>query len=409
LGSNMSLSGLTGIESQRQDAQVIGYSMKADPNDPTPTVYTHGVSPYWVINTSTSNVFYISKTTSLFTQWTLAFPRDFSITAGLGTSNMKLDLNDRFNTPLTTRPNRYQKNYTGMISPSVAINKVINKNISVYASYNKAYKAPVSSYFFITTPAVTTPATPATGRVNETLKPESGSQFEIGTKGTILKNKLNYELAYFSTKYENKMTAISVVSPASPTTTLYSYVVNGGTQNHNGFEALIKYTVLQSDKGFFTLVRPFANITISNFKYGNGFIISKSVLPSGKEDYSNLNVAGVPKNTANIGVDVSMKYGLYANVNFNHRGETPIGLTGASPTDQPTIYNQASPFNLLNAKLGIKRSLGSHFDIDAYVGGLNLTSERYYLMVFANQLPDSYIPGPKKANYFGGINLKYNF
>jgi iron complex outermembrane receptor protein len=418
LKNSVSLSGLTGVEAQRQDAQQVGYSMVKSPFDTsvnstasyiTVNSYKNGIYPYWVINTATSNVFYNSKTTSLFTQWTLALPHDLSITAGAGISNMKLELNDRFNTALTTRPNKYKKSYTGMVSPTVAINKVINKNISVYASYSKAYKAPVSSYFFITTPAVTTPATPATGRVNETLVPESGNQFEFGTKGNLLKGKLNYELAYFTTKYKNKMTAVSVVSPANPNTTLYSYVVNGGIQNHNGFEALLKFTVVQSEKGFFTMVRPFANLTISNFKYGNGFIIYKSVLPAGKEDYSNLNVAGVPKNTANIGVDVSMKYGLYANMNFNHRDKTPIGLTATSPTAQPTIYNWASAFNILNAKLGIRRSVSKHFDIDAYVGGLNLTGERYYLMVFANQLPDSYIPGPKKANYFGGINLKYNF
>jgi hypothetical protein len=30
-------------------------------------------------------------------------------------------------------------------------------------------------------------------------------------------------------------------------------------------------------------------------------------------------------------------------------------------------------------------------------------------MVFSNQLPDTYLPGPKDANYFGGFTLKYNF
>ena len=98
----------------------------------------------------------------------------------------------------------------------------------MYASYSKGYKAPVSSYFYITTPAVTTPATPATGRVNEVLKPEIGNQYEVGTKGQLMSGKLSYELVYFNAIFSNKMTAVSVVSPASPTTTLYSYVVNGG-------------------------------------------------------------------------------------------------------------------------------------------------------------------------------------
>lgn len=398
LGSTANLSGITGVETQRQDAQVVGYSMKADPNDPTPATYTYGVSPYWVVNTATSNLASISKTTSLFTEWTLGLPHDFSVTGGVGVSNMKITLNDRFNTALVTRPATFEKNYTGMVSPHVAINKVFNKEFSAYASYSKGYKAPVSSYFYITTPAVTTPPTPATGRVNEVLKPEIGNQFEIGTKGQLLKDKLTYEIAYFNAVFSNKMTAIAVPSPASASTTLYSYVVNGGKQKHNGVEALVKFTAVQSDKGFFQTVRPFANLTYSDFKYGDNFIIQKSVTAS--EDYSGKAVAGVAKIVANIGVDVMMKHGLYANVSYNYKDKMPI-------TSLNDLY--ATSYNLLNSKIGIKQSLGAHFDLDFYVGATNLTNTKYYLMVFVNQIPDAYIPAPTTANFFSGVNLKYNF
>jgi iron complex outermembrane recepter protein len=398
LSSGTSLSGITGIETQRQDAQVIGYSMKADPNDPNPGTYTYGVSPYWVINTATSNVASISKTTSLFTEWTLALLHDISITAGIGVSNMKITLNDRLNTALPTKPSTFEKNYTGMVSPHVAINKVFSKQFSAFASYSKAYKAPTSSFFYITTPAVTTPATPATGRVNEVLKPEIGSQFEIGTKGQLLNNKLTYELTYFNAIFSNKMTAIAVVSPASPTTTLYSYVVNGGKQKHNGIEAMVKYTVYQSDKNFFANIRPFINLTSSNFKYGDNFTIQKSVILT--EDYSGKDVAGVAKIAANFGVDVTTKVGLYFNFSYNYRDKMPI-------TSLNDFYTTS--YSLLNAKLGIQHNLGNHFNIDAYIGGMNLTDTKYPVMVFINQLPDAYVPAPRKANIFGGVNLKYNF
>ena len=394
-----SFSGITGIEMQRQDAQVIGYSMKADPNDPTPAVYTHGVSPYWVINASTSNVAYVSKTSSLFTQWTLDLPKDLSVTAGIGVSGMKIDLNDRFNTPLATRPNRYKKSYTGMASPTLSVNKVFRKQFSVYASYTKAYKAPVSSYFYITTPAVTTPATPATGRVNETLEPEIGNQFELGSKGQLLHNRLVYELALFNAVFSNKMTAVAVQSPASPNTTLYSYMVNGGKQLHKGIEALVKYAVIQNHDGFFHTVRPFANLTYSDFKYGDNFTFKRGVAAGDTLNYSNKMVAAVPKIAANWGVDLQLKYGLYANLTHNYKGR--VAITSLNDT-------WATGYNLLNAKLGWQGELGKHWEMDIYAGGQNLTNTKYYLMVFANQLPDAYIPAPKKANLFAGVNLKYN-
>jgi iron complex outermembrane recepter protein len=388
----VTLSGITGIETQRQDAQVLGYSMKQNPSD-TASTWKYGVNPYWIINTGTSNTATTSKTTSLFTEWTLALQHDISITAGIGVSNMKIILNDRFNTAVTTRPSLFKKNYAGMVSPHIAVNKVFNKYFSVYAAYSKGYKAPTSSYFYITTPGPT-----GIGKVNDDLKSETGNQFEAGAKGRLLNNKLTYEVAFFSTEFSNKMTTIPVANAAG-TATLYSYVVNGGTQKHQGIEALIKFTALQNDNGFFKTIRPFVNFTSSNFKYGNNFVLRKGFAAGDTLNYSNKAVAGVAKITANAGADIVMKHGLYAAVSYNYKDKMPI-------TSLNDLY--AGSYNLLNAKIGIQQRLGKHFDADIYAGASNITNTKYYLMVFVNQLPDAYIPAPPKANFFGGVNLKYN-
>lgn len=397
LNGGTTLSGITGVETQRQDAQVIGFNLKQNPNDNS-TTWTYGISPYWVINANTSNVATISKTTSLFTEWTLGLMHDISLTAGVGLSNMKIELNDRFNPELATRPAHYEKDYKGLVSPHVAINKVFNKKFSVFASYSKAYKAPVSSYFYITTPQ--NGSLSPTGRVNEVLKPETGNQFEVGTKGQLMNNRLTYELTLFNAVFSDKMTAVAVQLPTNPNTTYYTYMVNGGKQNHKGVEALVRFTALESATGFFQSIRPFGNIAYSDFKYGDNFKIQKSVASDGTEDYSGKEVAGVPKIAANLGVDLAMKYGLYASVYYNYRDKVAI-------KSQNDLY--ASSYNLLNAKLGMCVGLGNHFDLDAYVGGTNLTNTRYYMMVFVNQIPDAYIPAPRNAQLFGGINLKYNF
>ena len=397
LANNIELSGITGFESQRQDAHVVGYNMKQNPLD-TASTWKYLINPYWVLNATTSDVNTVSTTSSIFSEWTLSLPKDVSITGGLGSSNMRIVLNDRFNPALVTRPARFEKEYNGMVSPHVAINKVINKHISVYASYSKGYKAPVSSYFYITTPAVTTPATPATGRVNESLVPEVGSQIEYGTKGQLFDNKLIYEFAYFHTVYDNKMTAISVVSPASKSTTLYSYVVNGGQQRHFGIEGVVKYNLINSKNGFIQLFSPFVNFTKNDFSYANNFIIQKSV--TSIENYTGKQVAGAPKWIVNAGFDMLLKGGVYANVTYNYKDKTPIsGLNDFYTTS----------YNLLNGKVGFKKNISNHLSTDIYLGATNLTNTKYYLMVFANQLPDAYLPAPKNAMVFGGVNLKYTF
>jgi iron complex outermembrane receptor protein len=395
--NEISLGGVTGIEVQQQVAEVVGYSMKQSPFDSAST-WVYGLNPYWVINTATSNIYATSTNHHLFSEWTLSLPNDFSILAGLGVSNMHLNLNDRSNTALMTRPATFDTAYKSMVAPHFAINKVINKQVSVYASYSTGFKAPTSSYFYITTPAVTKPVTPATGSLNHLLSPEKGAQFEIGSKGQFFGNKLTYELAYFNTVFSQKMTAISVVSPASPSTTLYSYVVNGGKEIHNGMEALLKYTLYQSSSNFISSIRPFANISYSNFTYGDNFKIQKSVVLT--EDYSNKMVAGVPKYMANLGFDLLTRTGIYGNMTYNYKDRTPI-------TSMNDYY--ATSYSLVNGKLGYQNKLSNKINFDIYFGVTNLMGIKYPMMIFANQMPDVYTAAPENPLYFGGLNLKYNF
>ncbi|MBL0152767.1 MAG: hypothetical protein IPP93_04480 [Chitinophagaceae bacterium] len=69
--------------------------------------------------------------------------------------------------------------------------------------------------------------------------------------------------------------------------------------------------------------------------------------------------------------------------------------------------NRSTSYNLLNVKFGYQRELSKHFNLDLSLGINNLTGVQYPIMIFANQLPDAYLPAPLKAVVFGGLNLKY--
>ena len=397
LGSNTNLSGITGVETQRQNATTIGYGM-IDPLGST-HVWSYG-DPYFIIgsytagnNGTNSNVYTTTATTSVFTEWTLALPGDFSITGGVGMSNMKITLDDRIYAP--DKPTHYAKHYKYLFSPHVAINKVFSKQFSAYASYTKAYKAPVSSFFYI---PYSSAGGPESGIVNNKLKPEIGNQYEVGTKGALLNGKLSYQVALFDAIFTDKFTTVAV--PFNSTTTLYSYVVNGGKQDDKGIEALVKFTVYESADGFFKNITPFANVTYSDFEYKNyPFHIIKGTKDS-IVNYEGNDVAGVAKVVANVGFDVVTKPGIYANIAYMYKDRLPITSDG---------LNTSPSYSLLNAKLGFRHSLSPHFDLDLYAGVNNITNTKYPIMVFVNQIPDAYIVGPRFANFYGGINLKYIF
>ena len=417
--NDIKLSGITGVESQRQNATSLGYGMIDPQGSAHASIWKLG-DPYFIIgayvptpipatfnsNGITSDLYAAESTTSLFTEWTLALPHDLSVTGGIGYSNMKIVLDDRFY--VAGKPTHYDTTYKGMFSPHFAINKVFSKQFSAYFSYNRAYKAPVSSYFYI---PYTAALGPNSGIINSHLKPETGDQYEIGTKGQLLKGKLIYQLAVFDAVFSNKMTTVAVPNPLA-TATLYSYVVNGGKQDDKGVEALVKYTVYESDNGFFKTVSPFANVTYSDFKYKN-YTFETGTTPANKVvvDYSGHDVVGVPKWVANVGIDATTKPGLYASVIYSYRDKvntTSLGTNDGNPLTAANYLYHAGSYSLLNVKLGIQRSLSSHFDLNAYVGATNLTNTKYPVMIFINQYPDTYLAGPNTANFYAGVNLKYN-
>ena len=378
LGSEFSLSGEAGLEFQEQRSQNIGYRMVEDPSNP---------EGYNIIGEQKSNQFATSKSHLLFTEWVLNMPADFSFTAGVGKSSLFLDLEDRLYTPGSGKPRVVSANYDDLVSPHFALNKVFNDNISVYASYSQAYNAPVSGNIIIST----------TGELNTDLVPEEGNQFEIGSKGNLLNSKLYYQLALFQATFKEKFTSVAV--PAGDGTTLYSYISNGGEQNHKGVEALLKYNAYESATGFFRSVNPYVNVTYSDFKYED--FQYESVNRDGEliqEDYSGNDVAGVPPLVVNAGVDVNTNLGFYGNITYMYRDEVPFTSDG---------LNVADSYSLLNGKIGYRTSIGQ-FDLDAFFGANNITSTQYYYMLFLNQLDDAYIPAPLDTNYFGGVNLKYN-
>jgi iron complex outermembrane receptor protein len=380
LSNGGSLSGIVGMEAQRQNAFILGYSMVTNQDDP---------NGYNVIGAMRSNQTTITSTGSYFTEWTLSLPSDISITGGLGFSTMDINLMDRIYNSTTSQPGgTFNANYKNMVSPHFAINKVFSSQLSAYASYSKGFKAPVSGNIVIST----------TGELNTGLKPEEGNQFEIGTKGSLLESKFNYQLALFSTEFKNKMTSVAV--PLDANTTAYTYIANGGGQVNQGLELAVNYEAYKSNSGFFSNIRPFANLTLSDFTYKDFTYESLSGGVPSTANYDGNDVAGVSPVVANVGIDVTTNLGLYGNLNFSYKDAMPITSDG---------NNQSADYRIWNTKLGYRNSLSSHFDLDVYFGVNNIFGQKYYYMVFINQLSDAYIPAPKKANYFGGINLKYIF
>jgi iron complex outermembrane receptor protein len=384
---NVVLSGIAGIELQKMSGSSIGYYMDKDS--------TNLNAPYYIITTVRSNQTLNNLTYSYFTQWSISLPKGFSIDAGIGISNQSLELTNRMwglsnNHPGNNAPKIQANKYNFLPSPSFSIHKMFRNIASIYASYSMGYKAPVCSNLLIA----------ATNEINIGLKPERGQQIEIGTKGNFLANRLYYSVAVFYAQFTNKFAPVAVWDSIQGG--YYTYIINAGTTNNLGIECEMNYKIIDSQTKFVKLLRPFANVTYSFYRYGDyeyQSIQRDSVVSIVIENYKGIQVAGVSPWVFNVGIDFDTKIGLYANINYGYRTAMTITTNGLS---------KAHPFGLLNMKVGyLKRIKG--FEMNLFVGANNITSAQYYTMAMVDHLPEPYIPGPDKINFYGGIGLKYYF
>lgn len=384
--NHLVISGSTGLEAQTQQDLRIGYSMGTDSTNPDGYNVIKSIKGIQAIHSTTS---------TLFTQWKVRTAKKWTAKVGVGYSTMNIKMEDRLwslsnNSPGNTYPATFEATYNNMVSTEAAILKSF-RNHNFRARYSTSYKAPTASYFYI----------PVTGEVNKGLKPEKGTQFEIGANGSFFGKSLHYDVSVFQAMFTNKMTTVTRQDPEN-TVTLYSYIVNAGSLNNKGVELSLDFDIVKDGKSWVKDWNVFTNGAFSLFKYED-FGFEKVVTGgSGQDssvryDYSGNTVAGVPPVVANAGTSILTKWGFYLNLTSNYRGAMYFTSDEAHQTD---------PYMILNTRVGYKKSF-SKFDVDLFAGANNATGQHYYYMVFVNQLPDAYIPAPKDAVWFGGFSVKY--
>lgn len=326
---------------------------------------------------------------NFFTKWQFDLPGEFRVSVGgvlnfnkFGIRNMLH--NGRLYSGSSTKSRRFDPTF----SPSISVLKSFNENMSVYASVSSGQTPPLLSDIIA-----------SDGSVNDRLSPERGIQYELGTKGNLLNGRLTYQVALFDLKIKDRLVTQYDNS--------VSYTTNAGKQQNKGIEVSAGYNILQNSEAPLSLVKVWGSYTYSDFNYDEFKVYAQNSAgnDSTVADFSGNSVAGVAPNMLNLGLDMQTRPGFYLHLKYKYMDKTPV-----------TFDNQryVKSYSLLNGRIGYQNKLGSHFDVDAFVGSNNLTGSTYYKFLFVGQnaasLGDGYIsPAPYKATFYGGATLTYNF
>ncbi|MCF6348839.1 MAG: TonB-dependent receptor [Flavobacteriaceae bacterium] len=225
------------------------------------------------------------------------------------------------------------------------------------------------------------------GQINTNLKPETGWNFEIGTRGSIIQNRLQFNLAIYRLNIRNLL--------VSRRTANDQFIgINAGKTQHDGLELELNYQWLEKEA---LSISSFINYTLNNFAFKE-FI-------DDTDNFSGNDLTGVPSDVFNAGIDVDSRIGIYGNINFQYVGSMPI-------TDSNSLYSDS--YNVINIKIGYKLAINQKMKLNVFFGLNNIFDEVYASQIlinargFGGNAPRYYYPG-LPVNYYTGINLNYTF
>jgi iron complex outermembrane receptor protein len=312
---------------------------------------------------------------NLFAQGEVDITKKTTLTLGASYNMINYTIVDRLVSTNPLKPHTDlsgNMNFTPVVTPRVAVVHTFSEKVAVYGNVSTGFSPPTSDQISL-----------ATGAINTGLKAEKNTSYELGTRGTIIKNRLTYGLSAFSMSLNNLLVPTTVSG--------FTQYNNASKSRNNGVEMNVSYIAFSDTIGFVRLIRPFVTYTHNDF-------IFKNFVKAGV-DYSGNKVTGVFPNLASAGIDVNLKFGIYLNGTYFFNDKMPL---------QDNNQVSYKSYHLFNVRAGIRGIAFKHFQYDLFGGIENLTNVNYSASLALNGGPAFFSPALPR-NYYGGLSLKYLF
>ncbi|WP_434020510.1 TonB-dependent receptor [Lutimonas sp.] len=311
---------------------------------------------------------------NLFFEAKYALAKNLLVDFGLNLNQTSYQIEDRFNDDDENQSGNY--GFDPILSPKLGLNYQLGKHSMIYATVSHGFSPPKLEETLL-----------PDGLINNDIQPETGWNYEIGSRGKIIQNIFSYEVAIYLMDIDNLLVARRTGDD--------QFIgVNAGKTTHKGLEIGLNY---------FLINKPSVQLS-----HSNSFSLHHYTFDDFKDvdnDYSGNDLTGVPDKTFFSQLLLNSKTGFYTYLNYQYIGEIPL-------RDDNSIY--ADSYQIVNLKTGFKKMISTHFQLDLYVGLNNIFDEKYASMLlinagsFGNNPPRYYYPGEPR-NYFAGLNLSYTF
>jgi iron complex outermembrane receptor protein len=302
-----------------------------------------------------------------FGQADLQMKSGWTITAGGSFNKTAIDITRISTSPVVTHPVRFDNKF----APRIAVLKRIIPDIGVYASASRGFSTPTVSE-----------VEKSNGVVGPQLQPEDGIDYEIGSRGSLLKGRLFFDLNAFFFHIHN-----AIVQRIDSTGVAYS--INAGSTDQHGLETFISYRLIDNPRGFLNDMRIFVSHTWHDFHYRS--------FTQDTTSFSDHRLPSVPPQYIVTGLDLALRVGLYLNMTYTYSDKTWLN-------DANSAY--AGSYNLLGGRLGYRRIIGK-LRFDVYTSVDNAGNSKYSLGNDFNAAANRFYNVAPGRNYFAGVSVNY--
>jgi iron complex outermembrane receptor protein len=305
-----------------------------------------------------------------FVQGDIHLPGDWSISAGVSINKSSIAIT-RLTGPQT---GTLKATFNSEWAPRIALSKKIISGTLVYASVSKGFSPPTTSEIL-----------PSTSIINTSLQAEHGLNYEAGVKSSWLQQRLYIEVNAFYYQLQNAIVQRRDASGAD-------YFINAGSTRQRGIESQAYYQLLPKNYGLISNARIWTSYTYNKFRYHDFKVVTN--------DFSGNKLPGVATNMAAAGLDVTTRFGWYANITWFY--SDPVALNDAN-TDI------ASSYHLAGARSGWRTVVGKKVVMDLFAGVDNIFNVTYSLGNDINATGGRYYNAAPGINYYGGVAFQFKY
>ena len=325
-----------------------------------------------------------TRTGFVFAQADYELPAGLLLTAGASYNRLRYNIARVSSAAANPAGYVVTQDFRPQVLPRLALLKEITSQISAYASVSTGFSPPTEAEL-----------RPSDGSLNLDLQAERGTSYEVGSRGTLLGGRLNFDVALFD--FELRNTIVSRLDAQS--FQLYS---NSGNTHQRGAEVAAS-GYLWRPAAPAAAASPAAGLRLWGSYAYNHFRFGEYESDRGVS-YSGNRLTGTAPHTLSAGLAFSQQLGFYLSPTASHQASIPLN-------DANTDY--AAGYWVFGSRAGWRRTLAGRLEVDVYGGVENATNRRYSLgndlNAFVTPTGGRYFQPAPGRNYYTGVLLGWRW